>query len=135
MGAGSWYATWHGIGSDFTCIGLWHQNHVYEELELFQGKDLMATAGRLKSLPEAIKPQTIVVDDAGLGGGVVDRLREQSVAVIAFNGGEAAQSKDKYYNRRAESYWSPRGSLQQRRSIHTGHYRQRGGPYSRAHFP
>ena len=39
---------------------------------------------------------------------MVDRLREQSVAVTAFNGGEAAQSKDKYFNRRAESYWTLR---------------------------
>ena len=38
---------------------------------------------------------TIVVDDAGVGGGVVDRLNEQrEFRVVAFLGAEASRSRD-----------------------------------------
>ena len=48
---------------------------------------------------------TIVVDDAGVGGGVVDRLNEQrEFRVVAFLGAEASRSRD-YPSRRDESWF------------------------------
>jgi hypothetical protein len=75
--------------------------------QTFHGKDTMQTAGRLKA-SNALKKG---VDDAGVGGGVTDRLKEQKVEILAYNGGEAAIDSDRFLNRRAESWWLIREKL------------------------
>lgn len=67
----------------------------------FHGQDTMKTAGSVKA-NKALKKG---VDDAGLGGGVTDRLKEQKVEVLAYNAGASAIDKEQFYNRRAESWW------------------------------
>jgi hypothetical protein len=56
-----------------------------------------------------MKPHSVALDDAGLGGGVTDRLREQNYFVNAvILGGKADQipnSKIQYKNVRAQCYW------------------------------
>lgn len=47
---------------------------------------------------------TIVVDAGGLGRGVASRLAELGVKVLAVEGGESAENKARYVNRRAELY-------------------------------
>ena len=47
----------------------------------------------------------IVVDDAGLGGGLTDILRKEKLNVEAFNGAESAIRDAQFANLRAESYW------------------------------
>jgi hypothetical protein len=48
----------------------------------------------------------IVIDDAGLGGGVVDRLREQNeFEVKAFLGARRARQERDFPNRRSESWF------------------------------
>lgn len=54
----------------------------------------------------------VIVDVVGVGGGVVDRLREVGYPVVAFNGGESPRVSSKYLNRRAESFWNLRGALE-----------------------
>jgi phage terminase large subunit len=53
----------------------------------------------------------ITVDDNGLGGGVTDRLRELGARVTPFNGATKADDKERYANRRAESYFKLRDKL------------------------
>lgn len=67
----------------------------------FHGQDTMKTAGSVKT-NKALKKG---VDDAGLGGGVTDRLKEQKVEVLAYNAGATALDKEQFLNRRAESWW------------------------------
>lgn len=67
----------------------------------FHGQNTMQTAGAIKA-SSAIKKG---VDDAGLGGGVTDRLREQKVEILAYNAGASAYDKEQFLNRRAESWW------------------------------
>jgi phage terminase large subunit len=71
------------------------------------GQDTMATAGSVKANGAKRK----AVDDAGLGGGVTDRLRELGIAVIAYNAGESPLDKERFLNRRAETWWMIREAL------------------------
>lgn len=73
----------------------------------FHGQDTMKTAGAIKA-NAAIKK---AVDDAGLGGGVTDRLKEQKVEILAYNAGASAYDKEQFLNRRAESWWLIREML------------------------
>ncbi|HXG83046.1 MAG TPA: hypothetical protein VNI84_03370, partial [Pyrinomonadaceae bacterium] len=73
----------------------------------FHGQNTMETAGAVKA-SGAIKKG---VDDAGLGGGVTDRLKEQKVEILAYNAGASAYDKEQFLNRRAESWWLIREML------------------------
>ena len=54
-----------------------------------------------------------MVDVVGLGAGVVDRLRELKIKnVVAFNAGERAVERDRFTNRRAETYWQFREDME-----------------------
>lgn len=46
-----------------------------------------------------------VVDEIGIGGGVVDVCRDNGVNVIAFNSSAVAENKEKFYNLRAEAWF------------------------------
>lgn len=106
------------FGSDETVIGL-RDDERFQILEVTHGQDLMTTTGAIIGYAKRYgraAPLRIVVDDAGLGGGVTDRLREyiwergemgRPVAwdVDAFNGGSKPISSDDFLNRRAEAWY------------------------------
>ena len=75
-----------------------------------QGRDTQQVAGKLKALAEDDPDvDTVIVDDTGVGGGVTDRLNEETVRggavrVAAFNGGERARRPDRYVNAIAEAW-------------------------------
>lgn len=81
-------------------------------LEVWDSTDLMETAGRVKSVWDEAKPserpRTILVDVIGMGGGVVDRLRELGLPVRGVNVGETASYKDKFMRMRSELWWECR---------------------------
>lgn len=57
----------------------------------------------------------IVVDEIGLGSGVLDRLRERGYDAIGFAGSRAAVGADldkRYANRRAQTFWELRSRLE-----------------------
>jgi hypothetical protein len=56
----------------------------------------------------------IVVDEIGVGGGVVDQLYEFGRRVIAFNSSKKADDEEKFYNKRAEAWWSVAEHLSKR---------------------
>lgn len=77
------------------------------------------TAGHLKLAIMRVPPDaapdinpldqaTGVVDEVGVGGGVVDILHEQNVSIVPFNGGWAAEDSDHFFNARAEAFWQMR---------------------------
>jgi hypothetical protein len=78
-----------------------------------RGKSTMETCGRIIRIAErcAIRPEDIRVDDAGVGGGVVDRLREQGRNVVAVNFASAASDQHHFLNLRAELFWRLREAL------------------------
>jgi hypothetical protein len=94
------------FGSDETVIVVRKGEHV-RIVATYTGKSLMETAGRIAQEARALDSTfRIVVDDAGLGGGVTDRLREVGYTVEAFNGGTAAHEPELYPNRRSEAWFT-----------------------------
>lgn len=94
------------FGADRTVI-LVRRGGKVEHLEVHEKEDTMATAGRIKAMIEerGVRPGNVAVDDAGLGGGVTDRLREQGIHVNAVTFGAGAIDAERFANTRAECYW------------------------------
>ncbi len=67
--------------------------------------DLMRSTGTVAAMLRGPAPARAVIDQTGLGAGVLDRLREQSLEAFGFQGAERARASDRFANRRAETYW------------------------------
>ena len=101
------------FGSDETVIAVRRGGRI-RIAKSYTGRDLMRTVGEILSIARATAAEAeklpsellIVVDDAGLGGGVTDRLRElDEFPVVAFNAAERAWDPDAYPNRRSEQWF------------------------------
>ncbi len=93
-------------GEDYTTFVARTGNYVCI-MDKYQGKDTMETAGLIKQYlidnPEA----HVHIDSIGVGGGVVDRLKEQddiADRVHGINTALPAKDKEKYVNTRAEGW-------------------------------
>jgi hypothetical protein len=76
-------------------------------------QETMRTAGdfaALKAEPQYFDTP-FVLDVGGLGIGIYDRLVEQGVSVLPFNGAERAWRPDRFANRRAEVFWELREAM------------------------
>lgn len=88
-------------------------------LQAWVGRDTMETAGRIvqehRRLPRS-QPPIVIIDDAGVGGGVTDRLRELGIPAIAYKGalkpyyrGAGTETPDRrrerFRNLRSQSWW------------------------------
>ena len=72
-----------------------------------QGRDTMQTANFLKRYVEDNRVDFLLVDEPGVGAGVIDRLREMGVPgarLFPFNGGRKADAPDKFVNRSTECW-------------------------------
>ena len=83
-----------------------------EEILTFNGMDTMELVGRLSAAVREHRPQQVVVDEIGVGAGVVDRLRELGHPVQGINVALPARQKHLFANRRAEGYWRIRELLE-----------------------
>lgn len=91
------------FGDDETVISM-RQGAVAYRMRTFRGIDLMETAGQVARVIQKHKPAAVFIDATGVGGGVVDRLKELKFRVTGVEfGGKAL--KHGYLNRRAEM-WS-----------------------------
>ena len=76
-----------------------------------RGNDTMQVANRLKSYCDQEGVDVLVIDDAGIGGGVTDRVREmglKTARIEEFNGSHTARRYDRFANRNAEAWWAMR---------------------------
>lgn len=74
--------------------------------------DLMAVTGTVSAAILAERPlDSINVDADGMGGGVVDRLRELKHDVYEFHGGGKPSDGERFRNLKAEAYWGFRDRL------------------------
>lgn len=76
-----------------------------------QGHETMTTTGKLMSLARQFPNATITVDEGVMGGGVIDRLREQGIQVKPFNFGASAINPKTFILARDELYWTLREHL------------------------
>jgi hypothetical protein len=92
------------FGKDLTGVAVVEDTKVIA-LDEWSNKDLMETSGRILKWIEDFKDSVLTVDDTGLGGGVVDRLREQGVEVLGINYGSRAYEFDRFRDKASEMWW------------------------------
>lgn len=91
-------------GDDNTCICIRRGAYV-EPISVIETEDTMDTVRRVVQLYRERKPDGIMVESVGIGGPIIDRLRELSIPVLAVEPGGRAIDGDHFYNLRAEM-WS-----------------------------
>jgi len=94
------------FGSDMSVIARRHGRKL-EPLIKLRGADTMELAARVALEIEQARPDAVMVDEVGVGGGVVDRLRQLGHSVIAVNAGKPpdAANKDRFLNKRMEMWY------------------------------
>jgi hypothetical protein len=70
----------------------------------FKGMDTMEFSSRVAEAIERYRPDAVFVDGGGVGGGVVDRLKQLGFRVIEVQSGERAEEREQYMNKRAEMW-------------------------------
>lgn len=74
-------------------------------IEAWKGADAMETSGRALEFAKRHGAEVIVVDESGIGGGVLDRLREVGgIQSIGVNVGRASRNSERFANLRAELF-------------------------------
>lgn len=92
------------------------QGPVIHPLTVWNNLDLMQLTGAVKAEYDAVsmskKPVEIIVDSAGLGAGVLDRLRELGLPARGLNVAERSIQKETYINLRAELWFKCKAWLE-----------------------
>lgn len=92
-------------GADSTVIVVRQGRDLVKVLR-FHGEDTMTTVGRVIDAIEQYKPVLTVIDEGGLGYGVLDRLTEQKYKVRGVNFAWKTSKPAMYANKRAEMWGS-----------------------------
>ena len=99
------------FGADKTAICVRVGDRVLA-IECHWREDTMQSAGRVADAIRRWRPKDVFVDETGVGGGVVDRLKELGYRnVRGVNVGSRARRPDRYANLRAELYDAVRMKL------------------------
>ncbi|MFQ5356147.1 MAG: terminase [Mariprofundaceae bacterium] len=85
-------------------------------IQKYSGLDTMQLSDRIARHIDTVKPDATFIDDAGVGGGVVDRLNQLGYRVNGINAGSKASDAVRYANLRAEMWdqmreWLTKGSI------------------------
>ena len=129
------------LGPDRTAICI-RQGPVVREFRTWRGVDTMETSDRIRALVRELLDggspvERVIVDEIGLGGGVLDRLREtladvtwrepvglngprpglaiRSPAAEGFDAGKRAGRPDRFRSLKAQAYWRVRKLLEEGR--------------------
>ncbi len=102
-------------GADRTVMAILDGGAV-AEIRRSSREDTMQTTGRVQGILAATPGRLAVVDVIGVGGGVVDRLRELKALVEPFNASESTAKTDRsgelgFINARAAAWWMLREML------------------------
>lgn len=79
-------------------------------------EDTMESATRVIGDIQAYEPAMTQIDETGVGGAVVDRVRQvlgKRYTIVGVNNGGKAQNEEKFVNRSAEMYWQVRTAFEQ----------------------
>ena len=90
-------------GADSTVIVV-RQGRDLVVIKRYQGEDTMTIVGRVIEAIEEFKPVLTVIDEGGLGYGILDRLTEQRYKVRGVNFGNKAKQSIAFGNKRAEMW-------------------------------
>lgn len=78
---------------------------------VFKGISTMELANRVATQIQRLNPDAVFIDGGGVGGGVIDRLKQMRFRVIEVNFGSSPYDKEKYRNKRAEMWGRMRDFL------------------------
>lgn len=92
------------FGDDKTIIYIMHGSEIEERHEMGYSRTT-EISDALTDLSRRNNNIQIVVDEIGIGGGVIDELHKNGRRVIAFNSSNQADDPDKFYNMRAQAWW------------------------------
>lgn len=98
------------FGSDATVIAV-RQGRDIIDIKRLRGADTMEVVGHVIDAIEEYKPALTVIDEGGLGAGVVDRLKEQRYKIRGVNFGSKAKNQIMWGNKRAEMWGAMRDWL------------------------
>ena len=113
------------FGGDETVIGQFRRGIPFAKLIARSKTSTMETVNMVTDVIETLKMQgiplsRIIVDEPGIGGGVIDLLRNLGHPITAYNGGESLKAdKDPaddirmFANRRARDWWRARRMFEQ----------------------
>ena len=90
-------------GMDSTVIVV-RQGRDIVAIKRYKGEDTMAVVGHVIDAIEEYKPVLTVIDEGGLGYGILDRLNEQKYKVKGVNFGSKSKTPLMYLNKRAEMW-------------------------------
>ena len=90
-----------GMDSTVICV---RQGRDIIAIKRYKGEDTMAVVGHVIDAIEEYKPVLTVIDEGGLGYGILDRLNEQRYKVRGVNFGWKAKSPIMWQNKRAEMW-------------------------------
>lgn len=88
-----------------------------EYVRVFKGIDTQQLAALVAEEAKIFRPDAVFVDGAGVGGGVVDRLRMLGHRVFEVQAGGRPNDKERYLNKRAEMWGVMRDWLKDRGSL------------------
>lgn len=96
------------FGADATVIAV-RQGRDLNVIKRYRGDDTMEIVGRVIEAIEEFSPNLVVIDEGGLGAGIVDRLKEQRYKQVkGVNFGNKSSKPIMYGNKRAEMWGSMR---------------------------
>lgn len=104
------------FGDDRSVLLVRTVDHVIQ-ITTWRGLDTMQTAAKVAEEAGKFSPDAIFVDGAGVGGGVVDRLKGLGFKCFDVNAGSRATDDRRYINRRAEMWGTMREWLRNRGGI------------------
>jgi len=92
------------------------------DIRRYQNEDTMEIVGRVIDAIDDHNPMLTVIDEGGLGYGILDRLNEQGYGVRGVNFGSKAKNPTVYGNKRAEMWglmreWLKTASLPSDRTL------------------
>jgi hypothetical protein len=91
------------FGADATVIAV-RQGRDIIAVQRHRGDDTMTVVGHVIEAIEEYKPALVVIDEGGLGAGIVDRLKEQRYKIKGVNFGNKSSNPVMYGNKRAEMW-------------------------------
>ena len=80
----------------------------------FERMDTMRLVYEVLGTVREVGAEAVFVDEGGVGGGVVDRLRELGAPVYGVHFGGGAQRPRRFFNRRSEIFWELARLLERR---------------------
>jgi hypothetical protein len=91
------------FGADATVIAV-RQGRDIVKIIRHRGDDTMTVVGHIIEAIEEFKPALVVIDEGGLGAGIVDRLKEQRYKIKGVNFGNKSKNPIMYGNMRAQMW-------------------------------